>query len=190
MNALVTYGDTMAPTNADIMKALDALGVRMDAYERDQQAGQETVATPAPVGAHVVAFANPETEAIAQAVYGCVLAHPAYTVAQIVQELGLPTHWFRNPKMLANGQKLTPSLAIMRERAGAAPTATPATSKPAKPEATPAEAQARRAVAIRVAEHLEHALDDGLASGLLHEKAKSTATLRNMAAQVRIRGGV
>ena len=146
----------------------------------------------------IVPFKDAGTENIAHHVYAYMQAHPDATSAEIVKELSLPTHWFRNPKALANGKRITPTLGLMRERAGARvrPEAygPKATHKKATPKAalraTPEEAQARRAVAVRVAEHFEHALDDGLASGLLYEKAKSTRTIRSLVAQVRLRGGV
>lgn len=179
---LVTFGDNMDDTE------FEALVARVIGALRDQEAQQQTEATvPAHVGTCVVAFADEHTEATAQRIYAYMRVSPDATTAQIVEGCELPTHWFRNPKRLANGTRITPGRAWMQARAGVS---TPATSTPKPDEATPEQAQALRAVAVRVAEHLEHALDDGLASGLLYEKAKSTRTLRNLATTVRARVGL
>ena len=150
--------------------------------------------TPAPTvapGASTVRFKDEMTESIAQAVYGYVHAHPQATSAEITEALALPKHWFRNPKVLANGKRVTPGLAFMRARAGVGVVGEAvAKHAKAKPKSGFTQDQARVYVAVRVADHLEHALDDGLASGLLYEKAKSTKTLRNLVATVRRRGGV
>ena len=143
----------------------------------------------------IVPFKDPATEATAQRVCTYMRNNPGVTTAGIVKALGLPTHWFRNPKRLASGERVTPTRDFMLDRALVVapdvPTGKPRVATPKSPlRATPEEAQARRAVAVRVAEHFEHALDDGLASGLLYEKAKSTRTIRSLVAQVRLRGGV
>lgn len=183
-------------------KQMDVLVARVCAriQATGQDGGMETVATvPAPTCAQVVAFADQATEATAQRIYAYIGAHPGCTVAEVVKECGLPKHWFRNPKVLANGERVTPGRALMYERALASGAlAQPAVlgSPPNKHTlATPARTDpvqdaAKRAVAVRVALHLEQALDDGLAVGLLYEKAKSTTTLRNMVHMVRERGDV
>lgn len=175
----------------------------MDDADRQEIAGIVTAAldarmgpvpTPAPTVVGIVPFADGDTEASAQRVCTYIRNNPGVNAAGIVRALGLPTHWFRNPKMLANGERITPGLLVMRERAGHVmgdvPTATPRKATPAKPKKDPAQEHALMAVALRVSDQLGAALTDGLASGLLYEKAKSTTTLRNMIATVRTRGGV
>lgn len=176
--------------NADKQEIASIVSAALDARLGTQ--GTTPAPTVAPV-ASIVRFKDEMTESIAQAVYGYVCAHPEATSAEITEALALPKHWFRNPKVLANGKRVTPGLAFMRARAGVGVVGEKV-AKHAKAkvdtEATPEQDAAKRAIAIRVAEHLEHALDDGLASGLLYEKAKSTKTLRNLAATVRARVGL